>query len=63
MKPRPPHPAPPPPRGGEYILDKDHEFLAAWDGGLLPRSIDAATILRVRQIKRAISPTKPTKRT
>jgi hypothetical protein len=57
MKPRVPRPAPQFP-SGQSILDKDREFLAAWDGGLLPRSIDAATILRVRQIKRAMRPAK-----
>jgi len=33
--------------------DEDLAFLAAWEDGVLPRSIDAATILRVRQIRRA----------
>jgi hypothetical protein len=32
---------------------KDQSFLSAWEGDILPRSIDAATMLRIRQIKRA----------
>jgi hypothetical protein len=32
---------------------RDLAFLAAWEDGALPRSIDAGTILRVRQMRRA----------
>ena len=35
------------------VPDDDLAFLAAWEDGILPRSIDAATILRVRQMRRA----------
>jgi hypothetical protein len=32
---------------------EDVRFLEAWDAGRLPRSIDASTILKVRQMRRA----------
>ncbi len=44
---------PTPPLRQEESRAKDLNFLSAWEGGILPRSIDAATMLRIRQIKRA----------
>lgn len=52
MKKRSLHTAAPQLRVGEGSA-KDLAFLSAWEDGILPRSIDAATILRVRQIRRA----------
>jgi hypothetical protein len=57
MKTRLPHLPAQLPRGD--LLTKDLAFLAAWEDGTSPRSIDAATILCVRQIKRAEASNRP----
>jgi hypothetical protein len=48
------------PNGGLTAVDapgdsaaRDLAFLAAWERDSLPRSIDAGTILRIRQMRRA----------
>jgi hypothetical protein len=47
---------------GDGSLANDLTFLAAWEGDTLPRSIDPATILRIRQILRANSTDQPTRK-
>jgi hypothetical protein len=41
------------PNGQRPTANDDLLFFEAWEKGLTPRSLDAGTMLRVRQIRRA----------